>query len=850
MCALMCVYANAAELYTVWNNNTYTLTFYYDNNRTSRTGDDVVLIKPGTNYWAQYGTLVDKIVMDASIKNYQPTTLKEFFQNPSYTIWLRNVRSITNLSYLNTANATTMERMFENMMSLKSVDLSKFNTTNVTSMYRMFANCMALNEVNLTPFNASKVTTTGGMFSGCEKLNSITWGDVFKTNNIEYANEMFYGCKNLYSMDLSRFNLTKNKSFYAMFSGCQTLTTVDFGTYKHTAAQNYNDLFKDCSSLHHINLDNFVFTNITSTSGIFMMFANCSSLQTITCSQDLTAMPNIANTTHLFDGCTSLKGDNGTKFSTSHVDASYARPDRGTAEPGYFSAGLEPIFVCEAPTNIRTTSVTSNSITITWDAPENHMGWLVFWKKASEQNFTAGGGDDKSFTIIDLQPNTIYEILVQGICDLAAGKMSDYSQSIFITTSEEICNTPTNLQVPAANITSSSALVKWNGTANQYFMEYGVVDQTRTYGMVVTGNSNELSELEPNTMYRVRVRSKCSESSVSDYTSWVNFTTLNNVNPCTAPTKFQTSNITQTSLTIRWTKGNPSQTNFIVSYKKASESSYTTRNASNNYLNLSGLAPGTEYNVKIEANCGSGSLSDPLTGSFTTLPGECNYPSNMGIVGQAGSHSLTLTWFPESSATRWRIKWNKKGEFDYEGYANVDWIPYTIENLASNIEYEVQILSRCTETQLSDYSPSYFFRTAADPSSNCNKPTNLRVSNLTTTSVKLIWAPGGSEENWLVEMYQADDPSGRSYSKRSTTEDTFRNLLPETEYVVKVQAKCSEDTYSDDAVIRFTTPSTTEGMEKTPSDSPSRGEKILRDGKLYIIVGDKTYDARGVEIKK
>ena len=667
MCALMCVYANAAELYTVWNNNTYTLTFYYDNNRTSRTGDDVVLIKPGTNYWAQYGTLVDKIVMDASIKNYQPTTLKEFFQNPTYTIWLKNVRSITNLSYLNTANATSMERMFENMMSLKSVDLSKFNTTNVTSMYHMFANCMALNEVNLTPFSASKVTTTGGMFSGCEKLNSITWGDGFKTNNIEYANEMFYGCKNLYSMDLSRFNLTKNKSFYAMFSGCQTLTTVDFGTYKHTAAQNYNELFKDCSSLHHINLDNFVFTNITSTSGIFMMFANCSSLQTITCSQDLTAMPNIANTTHLFDGCTSLKGDNGTKFSTSHVDASYARPDRGTAEPGYFSAGLEPIFVCEAPTNIRTTSVTSNSITITWDAPENYQAWLVFWKKTSEQNFKAGGGDDKSYTIIDLQPNTTYEILVQGICDLAAGKMSEYSQSIFITT-------------------------------------------------------------------------------------------LNNVNPCTAPTNFQTSNITQTSLTIRWTKGNPSQTNFIVSYKKASESSYTTRNASNNYLNLSGLAPGTEYNVKIEANCGSGSLSDPLTGSFTTLPDET----------------------PQE----------------------------------------------------------------------CKQPKYLQYEDVTATSFKVTWTPGGTETKWYCRvMYR--DQSGALYSGwANSPEKTFTDLEPMTDYTVTIEASCGDGVFSDQSFLYVTTsPTPGQGVEEVQGDNV-QSTKILRDGQLLILVGDKTYDARGIEIKK
>ncbi len=41
-----------------------------------------------------------------------------------------------------------------------------------------------------------------------------------------------------------------------------------------------------------------------------------------------------------------------------------------------------------------------------------------------------------------------------------------------------------------------------------------------------------------------------------------------------------------------------------------------------------------------------------------------------------------------------------------------------------------------------------------------------------------------------------------------------------------------------------------QGIEETPSNSPSKGEKILRDGQLLILVGDKTYDARGVEIKK
>jgi len=42
----------------------------------------------------------------------------------------------------------------------------------------------------------------------------------------------------------------------------------------------------------------------------------------------------------------------------------------------------------------------------------------------------------------------------------------------------------------------------------------------------------------------------------------------------------------------------------------------------------------------------------------------------------------------------------------------------------------------------------------------------------------------------------------------------------------------------------------TQGVEEvTPSNFPSRGEKILRDGQLLIIVGDKMYDARGAEVR-
>jgi hypothetical protein len=40
-----------------------------------------------------------------------------------------------------------------------------------------------------------------------------------------------------------------------------------------------------------------------------------------------------------------------------------------------------------------------------------------------------------------------------------------------------------------------------------------------------------------------------------------------------------------------------------------------------------------------------------------------------------------------------------------------------------------------------------------------------------------------------------------------------------------------------------------QGIEEPPSNSPSRGEKILRDGQVLIVVGDKMYNVQGVEVR-
>ena len=69
---------------------------------------------------------------------------------------------------------------------------------------------------------------------------------------------------------------------------------------------------------------------------------------------------------------------------------------------------------------------------------------------------------------------------------------------------------------------------------------------------------------------------------------------------CGAPTNLAVSDLTETSAKIGFTS---SASNFMVAYKKNTESQWTELNASSNPIELSNLDPGYTYQVKVKAYC-------------------------------------------------------------------------------------------------------------------------------------------------------------------------------------------------------------------------------------------------------
>ena len=193
--AMMCALGvSAQEAYACYTSENTTLTFYYDNDRSSRTGTTYDLNEGATDTgWDTDGTDVNvtKVVFDPSFADARPTTTYGWFYE------MKSLQSITGMEYLNTSEVTNMAYMFSDCGNLTSLDLSHFNTSQVTIMHDMFEFSSGLTSLDLSTFSTSKVTDMENMFSECTSLQTIYVGSGWNTTAVELSRWMFLDCNSL-----------------------------------------------------------------------------------------------------------------------------------------------------------------------------------------------------------------------------------------------------------------------------------------------------------------------------------------------------------------------------------------------------------------------------------------------------------------------------------------------------------------------------------------------------------------------------------------------------------------------------------------------------------------------------
>ena len=207
------------NLYYNTTNNVLTLT---GGARASQTGDfsSGVLYKNNKGYSLK---LAKKINIVGNVK-LGTNGAKQLFYG------FENVEEITGLDKLDTSKCTSFDSMFSYCKNLVDIDVSGMDTSSLTTTNQMFFFCSKLRSIDLSAWTVPKLVDVRQMFCWDTELVSAKFINNTSGGALIYVIDLFFGCKSLTTVDLSKVvlnNTSPKTSLLAAFQGCTSLKELD-----------------------------------------------------------------------------------------------------------------------------------------------------------------------------------------------------------------------------------------------------------------------------------------------------------------------------------------------------------------------------------------------------------------------------------------------------------------------------------------------------------------------------------------------------------------------------------------------------------------------------------------------
>ena len=277
---------------------------------------------------------------------------------------------------------------------------------------------------------------------------------------------------------------------------------------------------------------------------------------------------------------------------------------------------------CLTPTGLTASNVTAHGATITWTSEAS--AWEIQLNEEEAIEVT-----EATYTFTGLTAETEYSVKVRTNCD---GIYSEWTNAISFTTTIAC---PAPMYVTVSNITGHTALLSWTegGTANEWDVQYCTnPDFTYPYfSFIISENpSGQITGLDPETLYYVRVRAYCGEE--DGESAWVN-TNFTTIVACPAPTA-AVSNITTNTATVSCTNTVAESFNVMLGDEVVAEDvtmPYT----------LTDLEENTTYTVKVQAICG-GDDGESVWSNGKTFTTAETCPDGMVCIGSGSATSSFL----------------------------------------------------------------------------------------------------------------------------------------------------------------------------------------------------------------
>ena len=168
-------------------------------------------------------------------------------------------------------------------------------------MKNMFNGCSNLESIDLSSFIVSKVEDLSYMFRGCTSLNSLNLSTI-NTQSVTTMEGMFYNCKNLVNLDISRFSIPFVTTMKEMFYSCSSIKSLNLSNFISQSAKTMEKMFYKCSNLESLYINNFETSEVET---MAKMFYECTSLKSLNISNFNTR--SVTTMSYMFYKCQSLE---------------------------------------------------------------------------------------------------------------------------------------------------------------------------------------------------------------------------------------------------------------------------------------------------------------------------------------------------------------------------------------------------------------------------------------------------------------------------------------------------------------------------------------------------------------
>lgn len=482
----------------------------------------------------------------------------------------------------------------------------------------------------------------------------------------------------------------------------------------------------------------------------------------------------------------------------------------GDDRPNSTAATLSFVIPCPTIADMIVTTPDCTSARVTWPNRETVKAELYKGEnRIGEQTITSEQEPECDF--LSLSPNTTYKVKLSAAC---GGDYGAPTERVFTTPSLPIVSGLTTAPSYDGTIPEvhqrGSVTVSWNVytpalSANDDRYEVEIVKISSNSNIAtaqITDPFYTKSQIDTGS-YTVRVRVKYG-TTYSDWTDEYPFVISNPNAPKNPTWTFLRNGNNSYDVTVTWTKGNE----------------WTIDNNNTQYwkVNLNNTIPGVtgtdDYNYVFTSVAPGSDLPVSIVEYQATKTWEewsvtnTSSPLSFTIPVPCFDISPSVSDITQTSAT-------------LSGLSGVDTVylsgraePYEIgvgetslslSDLTPATHYTAEVRSYCTPDR-------YSSKTVEFTTEGCYRPTNITVTDITSTSATVSWTQGNPTSG-LLFRYVLEEKTGETYTQVQTadgyvgTSKTFTNLKPATLYRVSIYEQCGgvDDYGTTPTVVTFTT---------------------------------------------